>query len=272
MLEQQFDLFSGSRPLVEKPLQRGAAPRLVAGDLDDETLIAAIPESSLADSAALAAEAAERRLVAAVPALAALCRRFAGFGIDRAVSEQVAALQGLAMIGGPEAAQTVTEIIERVVVQGPTLGVAVAAAARLRSRLSVGTLQRLLRHAEPGVRADACRCARPFPELISIMIDLLDDLHGTVAKSAALALGQMGRSEARPMLEALLRDEPSEDVIDSVSSIADEECMVLLGRIARSRPALARAALEVLESIDHERAGAIVAAIRHAPQAQGSPG
>jgi HEAT repeat protein len=68
------------------------------------------------------------------------------------------------------------------------------------------------------------------------MIDLLDDLNQAVARSAACALGQMGRIEARPMLATLLREEPSEAVIDAVSSVADEECIVSLGRIARSAP------------------------------------
>ena len=53
---------------------------------------------------ALAAEAGRRRLAAAVPSLETLCRRFSGFGIDRMVPEQAAALQALAAIGGREAA------------------------------------------------------------------------------------------------------------------------------------------------------------------------
>ena len=94
------------------------------------------------------------------------------------------------------------------------------------------------------------------------MIDLLDDLNQAVARSAACALGQMGRIEARPMLASLLREEPSEEVIDAVSPVADEECIVLLGRIARSKPALSDAALDALESIDHHRASAMAIAIR----------
>jgi hypothetical protein len=88
------------------------------------------------------------------------------------------------------------------------------------------------------------------------------DLDRTVARSAACALGRLGRTEARPALMDLLRSRPSEDVIGSVSSIADEECMVLLGRIARSTPGLADAALDALESIDDARADAIAAAVR----------
>jgi hypothetical protein len=51
-------------------------------------------------------------------------------------------------------------------------------------------------------------------------------------------------------------------MIDALSSIADEECMVLLGRIARSAPTLSAAALSALEGIDHSRASAITASIR----------
>jgi hypothetical protein len=219
-------------------------------------LIAAIPESSLTDSAALAAEAARRQLAAAVPALAALCRRFSGFGSDRIVPEQAAALRGLAMIGGREAAYAISRIIEQAVVRGPALNVAVSAAAQLGSRLSLDTLRALLRHAEPGVRAEACRCVRPAPELIALLVDLFDDLDRTVAKAPACALGRMGRTEARPLLKRWLRDAPCEDVVEAASSVADAECVVLLGRIARSTSGLADAARDALEEIDHPDAGA----------------
>ena len=237
-------------------------------DLDDQALIAEIPTASLGDCAALTAEAARRKLAAAVPALEALCRSFAGFGIERVVPEQSAALRALGEIGGQNAAQAVSLLIARGVVQGPTLGHAVAVAAQLRVALPADLLRSLLRHADPGIRADACRCARRRPELIAVMIDLLDDLNHAVARAAACALGQMGRIEARPMLAGLLREEPSEDLIDAISSVADEECIVLLGRIARNNPALSDAALDALEGIDHHRANAIATAIRGTAKGQ----
>jgi hypothetical protein len=209
--------------------------------------------------AASVAEAGRRRLALA---LAALCRSFTGFGTRRMIPEQTAAIEALAVIGGREAAHAVSELIERVVVQGPGLQLAVSAAARLGSVLSLETLCQLLRHAEPRIRADACRCARPLPELILLLIDLLDDLDQGVATSAACALGRMGRIEPRGRLKSLLRDDPSEEVIDATSPIADEECAVLLGRIARSGSVLADAALASLENIDHARAVVIAAAIR----------
>jgi len=265
MCDQQLDLFSSAGIQAERPLRQRMELRRLDTVLDDQALIAAIPESDLADSMALATEAGRRRLAAAVPSLEALCRRFSGFGADRMVPEQAAALQALAVISGREAAQAVSRLIVRGAVQGPALNLAVSTAARIGSTLPADVLRSLLRHPDPGIRASVCGCARRRPELISVMIELLDDLNLGVATSAACGLGQVGRIEARPMLAKLLREEPSEEVIDAVSSIADEECMVQLGRIARTEPTLSDAALDALEAIDQPRADAIATAIRNVP-------
>jgi hypothetical protein len=266
MYEQQLDLFSSAGIQAERPLPQSMELRPTATALDDQALIAAIPESNLADSIALATEAGRRRLAAAVPSLETLCRRFSGFGIDRMVPEQAAALQALAAISGREAVEAVSQLIVRGVVQGPALNLAVSTAARIGSTLPADILCSLLRHPDPGIRASVCGCVRRRPELISVMIDLLDDLNQSVARSAACALGQIGRIEARPMLAKLLREEPSEEVIDALSSVADEECIVQLGRIARTQPALSDAALNALEGIDQPRANAIATAIRNLVQ------
>ena len=59
----------------------------------------------------------------------------------------------------------------------------------------------------------------------------------------------MGKIEVRPILLRLLQQAPSAKAIDAISAIADEECLVILGRIARTRPDLADAALLALESV-----------------------
>jgi HEAT repeat protein len=263
MCEQQLDLFSSAEVKVDWPLPLGMDLPPTPTVFDDQALVLAIPDSNLADSTALAAEAGRRRLVAAVPSLETLCRRFSGFGMDRVVPEQAAALEALAAIGGREAAQAISRLVMRAVVQGPTLSLAVSTAARIGSALPADLLRSLLRHPDPGIRASACGCARRRPELISVMIDLLDDLNPGVARSAACALGQIGRIEARPRLAKLLREDPSEEVIDAVSSVADEECIVQLGRIARTASALSDAALNALEDIDQPRAKAVAAAVRN---------
>jgi hypothetical protein len=262
MAEQQLDLFAHRGAAMERNLSHSTYHALLPAEVDDESLVAAIPGSILAESRELVAEAGRRRLATAVPALAALCRSFTGFGTRRMIPEQTAAIEALTIIGGREAAHAVSEMIERAVVRGPGLQLAVRAAARLGTVLSPGALPQLLRHTDPRIRADACRCARPLPELILLLIDLLDDLDQRVATSAACALGRMGKIEARGRLKTLLRHDPSEEVIEAVSPIADEECAVLLGRIARSGSVLADAALASLENIDHARAVVITAAIR----------
>src|SRR5260370_36685829 len=116
----------------------------------------AIAESNLADSIALATEAGRRGLTAAVRSLEALCRRFSGFGIDRMVPEQAAALQALAVISGREAAQAVSRLIVRGVVQGPALNLAVSTAARIGSTLPADGVRALARPPHPRVRASRC--------------------------------------------------------------------------------------------------------------------
>jgi hypothetical protein len=259
---QQPDLFAAAGVQAAHPVpSREQRPRLVPNDLDDAALIAAIPGAGLADCHALAAEAGRRRLAAAVPALEALCQRFRGFGLEHVVPEQVAALTALAALGGRDAAAAVARIIAHAVVQGPGLASAVSTAAELRASLPADTVTVLLRHAEPTIRADACRCARSQPRVISLLVDLLDDLHGAVASAAACALGHMGRIEARPLLLRLLREDPTEAVIAATVGIADADGIVQLGRIARTRSDLAEAAIDALKDIDDPRSAAIVTAI-----------
>ena len=268
MRESQLDLFAASGRLPDGEPRPDAGPaELVAAALDDAGLIEAIPRAGLAAAPALAAEAGRRGLRAALPALEQLCRRFAGFGLERPVREQVAALQALALIGGPEAAQATARLIAGAVVQGPTRKVALGVAARLQSMLPAATVLGLLRDPDPDVRADACRCAGLWPVVVPVVLDLTRDGERAVRTAAWCALGRMGRREAGPALVRLLRDAPSAEVIEGVAPVADEDALILLGRIARSQPALARAALDALETIDHPRARQIVAVVISEPEA-----
>jgi hypothetical protein len=247
---RQLDLFAdvGNRRETAAALVAERAG-LAAAELDDPALVAAIPGASLGNCRALAAEAGRRRLARAIPSLDALCRRFQGFGIEGVVPEQSAALAALAAIGGGEAAAAVARIITEQVVQGPGLGGALDAAVRLGVGLSGRVVARLLCDAAPEIRAGACGCARPSSSVIPLLVERLADADRRVAEAAALALGRMGRSEARPALSRLLREAPSDAVIDAAIVVADEECLVIIGRIARTRPDLAEAALAVRRSL-----------------------
>jgi HEAT repeat protein len=265
-----LDLFRHVPAPVE-PSPCDEVPRPVIGpdSIEDEELLAALPRADLAHSVALAAEAGRRRMAAAIPALEALCRRFSGFGADRIVPEQAAAIDALAQIDGADAAQALARLIARKTVQGPCLQRTVGAAARLGAKLPAGTVMELLRHDDPQIRADACRFAQASPDMVAQLRDLLDDFQRPVRMAAACALGLMGRNEVRPLLARYLREEPSAQLIDAVAPVADEECIILLGRIVRTMPDLSAAALDALGSIDHPRASRIAAEIGLVPSSNG---
>ena len=261
MVHTQLDLFA-DRTAAPSPTTSAAAPRIVAQDLSDSALISAISDAALADAQALAAEAGRRGLGDATPALAALCNRFVGFGVDRRIPEQIAALDALCVIGGAEASRSLSRMIARGIVQGPNLAAAVIAAARLGVKLNSDVARPLLRNAEPSVRAAACACVRAGGEIVATLIELLADLNGEVATAAACALGRMGRIEALDPLKRRIVAMPSPRVIDALARVADEEAIVFLARLGRSRPELTGAVLLALDEIDHAKAAVAASRLR----------
>ena len=260
--DRQLDLFSAAGFSPDVEVVRPAEPALSPAELDDAALIAAILSAGQANCHDLAGEAGRRRLTGAVAALESLCRRFRGFGLDHAIPEQTAALSALATIGGFEAATAVTRIIVDQVVQGPGLQGAMGAAARLGAKLPANTAAPLLRHAAPEVRADACRCARGGGATVALLIELLNDLNASVAQAAACALGRLGRHEARSMLLGLLLQDPSSEVIEAVADIADQDCIVLLGRVGLTHPELAARVVAALEGMEEPIAIRLAETIR----------
>ena len=104
-------------------------------------------------------------------------------------------MEGPAAIGGRDAAHALSEMIGRAAAQGSTLQIGVRP-LRISARCyHLMLCEGLFRYAESGIKAEARRGARPLPELISILIDLLDDLDRTVV--TAFALGGIGKIEAR---------------------------------------------------------------------------
>ena len=257
----QLELFADRTPArgssVAPPAQR-----LAPEGLSDAALIAALPDSVLADACALAAEAGRRRLNGAVSALVTLCNRFVGYGLDCSVPEQAAALEALAAIGGPDASRSVGQMIARGIVQGPTLAVAASAALQLGVVFPPDVALMLLRHSNPSVRAPACGCVRAAPATVATLVELLGDLDDEVSTAAACALGRMGRVEARSHLKRCLNERPSPRVIEAVAGVADEEVVVFLARIGRARPELTASILSALDEIDCSRAAAAASALR----------
>ncbi len=258
-MTSQLDLFEQRPDQHEtEPLAPPAAP-IDPSTLADKALLADLPRARLSNCRAIIAEALARRLPGTVPVLEALARRFMGFSRNRIIPEQAIALDALVAFGGREPAQAVTQLITQSAIEGPGLPAAVSAAAKLKARLPPDALDPLLRHDLPEVRAAASACAssRSAP----LLIELLADLHPQVTSAAACALGRLGRPEARPMLKRLLAQFPTPEVIEALGPIADEDALVLLGRVARRCPHLKDAVLTALESADLPAAATIIGSL-----------
>ena len=156
---RQLDLF-GDRPDLDRPSAVASAKPITPKSLSDDDLISGIPNVTLADASAITTEAAKRGLRAVIPALTSLCNRFVGYGANVVVPEQVAALYALGAIGGREAAQAVSRLIAKKIVQAPTLIAALSVALQLGVVLPSDVSLSLVRDTSSSVRAAACACVR----------------------------------------------------------------------------------------------------------------
>jgi len=157
------------------------------------------------------------------------------------------ALRALGAIGGHEAARAVRRAITERQVQGPNLAAAMGAATALCLRLPREVILMALRAEDRDLREAACGCAGADPDVVAALLEVLDDLDGEVSRAAACALGRLGRMEAlAPLIRELGRC-PTAELIESVVPVADETAVVLLGRLARTRPEFRQAAVTALE-------------------------
>jgi hypothetical protein len=250
---RQLDLF-GDRPDLDRPSAVASAKPIVPESLSDDDLISAIPNATLADASPITVEAAKRRLSAAIPALTSLCNRFVGYGANVVVPEQVAALYALGAIGGREAAQAVSRLIVKKIVQGPTLITALTVASQLGVFLPSEVSLGLLHDASSSVRAAACACVRAGYEVITTLVSMIDDPDSEVAIASACALGRIGRIEGLGHLKRYLLERPSLRVVKALVGVADEEAIVFLARTGRMRRELTDSVISALEEIESPRA------------------
>jgi hypothetical protein len=257
----QLDLF-GDRPALDRPSEDAYATAIAPENLSDGDLISAIPDVTLADALAVMGEAGKRRLIAAVPALTTLCNRFVGYGAVAGVPEQVAALNALAAIGGPEAAHAVSRLIAKKIVQGPTLLTALTVALQLGVVLPSEVALTLLRDPVPSVRATACGCVRAGAEVIAALISLMSDPDAEVVIASSCTLGRFGRNEALGRLKLYLAERPSRRVVEALARVADEDAIVLLARTGRARRELTDSVIAALDEIETPRALAAAGALK----------
>jgi hypothetical protein len=249
----QLDLF-GDRLDLARPSNGASAKPIAPEGLSDGDLISAIPDATLGEASAMAAEAGKRRLSAAVPVLTSLCNRFVGYGAGVAVPEQIAALNALGAIGGQEAKHAVSRLIAKKIVQGPTLITALTVASQLDVVLPSDVSLNLLRDPTSSVRAATCGCVRAGHEVITMLVSMIDDPDDEVALASACALGRMGRIEALGHLKRHLLKRPSRHIMEALARVADEEAIVFLARTGRARRELTDIVITALGEIESPRA------------------
>lgn len=261
MSDLQLDLFVQPAIPPRTGIAPDVAPPFDTRELGDGDLIDALPQAGLHEALALVNEIARRRLASAIPALAELCLRYSGFGRNRLIPQQAAAVEALGAIGGRDASRALARTVVRGAFQGPGLQIALRGAVRLASPLPESLVTHLLHADDPPIRAAAARCVRNWPKCVPLLSELLQDLHEDVSFAAACALVRMGVAAGRPSLLKTLRNNPSAEAIEAVAGIADEEAIVLLGRCAEISHELAGSVRKALESIDHPLATRVLARI-----------
>ena len=214
MAQQKLDFFSTSASPPESNSSSNAVsrPSKPPISLDDAELIARIPKVGIVEAPLMAMEAGPRRLAGAIFPLEALCLRFARFGDDRR----------------PKCRKVRREDYPQWRCSRAILEDSGRRCCPPQDVLPGNTISDVLRHDDERVRANACRSAPEDPKAMPGLVACLQDHEPEVRKSAACALGRLGRNEALAPLTQLLQLAPTVDVIDAVTSVANEDCIVLL--------------------------------------------
>ena len=258
---RQTDLF-GDRGTVTPVAVRAARPPC-PDTLSDEDILDRLPGAGIAEAGLLCTLVVERGLGdRALPALESLWRRFAGFGQDRLLPEQVAVVETLAKIGTAAAREMLAGIVTAPELPFPLLPTALRAALAVSLRLPGTFTGPLLAHGDPEIREFAIwLCALGRPEFEGLEA-CLADTQPAVRRAAAIVLGGFGRDRAKAILLAELARHPTGDVVDALATIADDDIVVHLGRCAEAHPELAGRIAAELEEMQTPRSLKIASRIR----------
>ncbi len=228
----------------------------------DEELLEAIPLATVSHVDALCAEVVARSLMAAVPALEALWKRFIGFGPNRPYRQQEAVIGTLARLDGAPSHAALRRIVLSMTLPGSLLPLALQAAVEAQLALPARFVDPLLAHDETTVRRAAFSLALRSGVAVDLLRVGLRDPADGISRLAAIALGIRGDSEARPTLLRELARSPSSEIIEAVTAVWDDDVIVHLGRCAHRHPHLGRAVHDALHDIATPRALTVAGAIQ----------
>lgn len=252
----QLDLFAERGRAVPRHVQEptpspAAAP---VETLSDDDLLESVPKAGPSNIDAVCSEIVSRSLEAAVPALEALWRRFAGFGTEKPLREQIAVLDTLARLGGADARATLRGIVLSKALPASLRPAAARAAASAGLALPAAFVGPLLDHENAEVRGAAFVLATRADVPADRLREGLFDRSAENRRLAAIALGLRGDARAREPLYDELARIPSTDVIEAIAAVWNDDAIVHLGRCARRHPRLADAVLDALRDIPSPRA------------------
>ena len=260
MAESQPDLFD-ERGLTDAGCDTASVAPVTppdAADLSDAALIALLPQAGMSNVEALCSEVVSRGLVAAVPALESLWRRFAGFGMRVPLVEQREVLSALRRLESPRACSALRGIVLSEGLPASLLPLAMRAAAEAALSLPAGFVGPLLEHEDATVRAAAFALAPRSGVPVELLREGLSDPSAPVRRLAVIAMGIAGDAAAVGPVVAELVREPSAEVVEALTMIGDEDAIVHLGRCAGNHPELAGTVLDVLRDMDSPRAQRLV--------------
>ena len=264
----QPDLFAErgvvTRQHAPKPMA-SSAPKPVERLTDDE-LLERVPNAGPSNVEAVCSELVVRSLPAAVPALEALWRRFAGFGIEKPLREQLAVVDTLARLGGADARAALRRIALSRDLPASLAPAALRAAADAGLALPGAFVGSFFGHQDDKVREAAFALAARSNVVLDRLREGLFDRSATNRRLAAIALGLRGDAKARQPLYNELARFPSAEVIEAITAVWDEDAIVYLGRCARRHPQLAGLVLEALREMENPRAATVA---RHLESATG---
>jgi len=262
----QLDLFAdrGRVTPCHSPKPMGSLAAVSAETLTDEELLALVPEAGPPSVEAVCSQLVSRSLETAVPALEVLWRRFAGFGIERPLREQLAVVDTLARLGGTEAHAALRRIVLSNALPASLLPAALRAAAQAGLALPAGFVGPLLDHGDIAIREAAFALAARANVPAHRLREGLSDRSAANRRAAAVALGLRGDAGARQPLYDELARLPSMEVIEAITAIWDDDAIVHLGRCARRNPQLAGAVLDALRDIGSPRAETVASNLESA--------
>ena len=252
----QLDLFAErGRVIVRRVPEPIVTPAATSVEtLSNDDLLESIQKAGPSNIEAVCSEVVSRSLEAAVPALEALWGRFAGFGVEKPLREQLVVLDSLARLGGMDARSTLRGIVLSKGLPASLLPAASQAAASAGLALPAAFVGPLLDHEDAAVRGAAFVLAVRTDVPADRLREGLFDRSAANRRAAAVALGLRGDASARQPLYDELARYASPEVIEAITAVWDDDAIVHLGRCARRHPRLAGAVVDALRDIATPRA------------------